>query len=860
MNKLFCFFLIGFQFVYAQKAVTLLNALGQLTKQHSVEFSYNPEQINTYKTVYINPSGSLTIQIEALQKQRLLTFQKINNNNYIIFKDKIHLKSICGKFTDPNGNPVESAQIWGLKEPITTNKNGFFRYTPKKTSELQNSISILAIGYKTTSVPISNFTNNCNTFVLEKEIIPLKEVTIYNYLTKGIFKTKNGGFKIDISNTGILPGVIEPDIIQSLQFIPGVQSPDENIFGLHIRGSTPDQNLVLYDNTKVYQDAHFYGFVSAFNPSVVNSVTLYRSSTKSKYGEHTGGVITVGVDNTIPQKLTMGISSTLTHSSAYLKSPLFKNKLGIAVSARRSLTDVFDNITTKNLSEIAFQNTSIENSSINPEEENTGSNNDFKYEDYSAKLIFKPYESLTFSFGFTSNKNDLKFDGLNSIQNTSNRERLLTKNQLFNESVSFKNKTLGTHTLQLGYTTFSKTYTGLDEFNRNTPPRLLEITFGKENFIDETSLRYKFKKQLNKNFNILAGYERNRYESGFSAKNLGTNLSVFEDNFNGKETAQAFSSDLELDLKKWRANLGIRRQFFNRLNRVFWEPRLFVNYSPLHKLWIKYSFEKKHQSVSRITDLRNDGLGNLFDRLWVISTNEELPILSSTQSSLGLDYQKKGWTVDLELYIKKLEGIGILLTDNIFEPRNVTGDNDVKGLDLLIKKQWKNYSTWLSYSFLDSNYTFQEINNNIPFNGDFDITHSLAWTHNYSFKNFEFSLGYKLRTGIPYTSKQLDLNAPEGNFITFDNYNDKRLPNYHRLDGSIVYNTHLDKNKRIKSQFGISFQNITNKRNILSKDFKVVEVNNPTDSSNPTLPSLEEITRRSLRFTPNVFFKIDFSL
>ncbi len=860
MNKFFWLFLMSFQLVYSQKTITLLSALEQLTNKHGIEFSYNPDQIDVNKYISITPSINLQVQIKDIQKQAQVIFEKINNNNYIVFINEELLESICIKFVDNNGNPVEKASIWGFQKTLKTDINGIVRCSLKKEFDVRNSYPILVEGYKVVFVPIGNFLENCKTIKLEREIIALKEVTISNYLTKGIFKDKNGGVKVDLANTGILPGVIEPDIIQSLQFIPGVQSPDENIFGLHIRGSTPDQNLVLYDATKVYQDAHFYGLVSAFNPSVINSVTLYRSSTKSKYGGHAGGVISVAVDNSVPKNFATGISSTLTHTGAYLKAPIFKDKLGIILSARRSLTDLIDNITIKNLSEVAFQNTTIGNYLTDEGGRNNKSDNVFKYEDYSAKLIFKPYKSLTFNFGFSSNENDLRFKGLNINENTDDKDILFSKNQLANQSLIFENEKLGTHMLQLSYTTFLKKYSGFNNFNRNTAPRLLEITFGKENFIDEASLKYEFEKRLNKDFTIIAGYDRSRYKSGFTAQNFGPNFSVFEDAFQGEETAQALWSSLELDLKKWRVNLGIRRQFFSRINNAFWEPRLFVNYSPLPKLWLRYGFEKKHQSISRITDLRNDGLGNLFDRLWVISTNQELPILSSKQSSLGLDYQKKGWTLDAEVYIKKLKGIGILLTENIFEPQNVTGNNDVKGIDILIKKRWKNYESWLSYSFLDSDYTFKDINANLPFNGNYDITHSLVWTHTYTLKNFQFSLGSKFRTGIPYSLKQLDLTAPESNFLKIEDFNGRRLPNYYRLDGSILYTTYLDKKKHIKTQLGVAFQNITNKRNILSKDARVIEVNNPIASENSTIPSLEEITRQSLGFTPNIVFKIDFLL
>ena len=57
----------------------------------------------------------------------------------------------------------------------------------------------------------------------------LEEVVISRYLTKGIF-VKSGGIKnIRTQDFGILPGLIEPDVLQTIQALPGINSIDERI-------------------------------------------------------------------------------------------------------------------------------------------------------------------------------------------------------------------------------------------------------------------------------------------------------------------------------------------------------------------------------------------------------------------------------------------------------------------------------------------------------------------------------------------------------------------------------------------------------------------------------------------------------
>ncbi len=685
----------------------------------------------------------------------------------------------------------------------------------------------------------------------------LDEVVIKSYITKGIRKKKNGTLAIALPKTGILPGVIEPDVLLTLQNIPGLQSPDETVNGLHIRGSTPDQNLILYDHVKMYGSAHFFGLLSVFNPYTIDEVSLFRSSTRAKYGGHAGGVISIGVDDQIPDKPKLGFSSTLTHASINTKIPVFKDKFAIIASARRGFTDIINSITFERKSELAFQNTAVLNDLVSSNNQDLDTKEDFFYEDYFSKIVFKPNPSLKFDFGILYNSNKLSFENQNNNSSLAFRDGLREENRSWYESVEFSNDKFGSHRLQLSETNFNKKFIGVNRFDPTIrQPTLLEITFEKGNFIDEVSFSYIGKKAFSKSISAEIGYERNRSTVGYEVENIGLNFTTSREFLIGSETSQAFFGEVQYKKESLFVNTGVRRQYFNRFNKVFWEPRFFVNYNISKKLWVNYAFEKKNQSISQITDLRNDGLGNLFDRIWVVSTENNVPILKSNQHTIGIDFQNKDWTINVEVYSKKLDGIGVLLNDDIFNPRNVTGKNTIKGLDFLVKKKWNQFSSWLSYSYSKSRFRFQEINNNQPFDGVFDRPHRLSWNNNWVFKKFEFALGYTFSSGIPFTEKELNFNRPESSFLSFGNFNERRLPNYSRIDFSGVYNFYLDKLKRIKARAGFNIQNTINEQNLLSRDFQVIEAFNNNDEE-INIPTLKKIDRVSIRFTPNLFFRVE---
>ena len=108
-------------------------------------------------------------------------------------------------------------------------------------------------------------TKNKNVLTAEK-IEELETIIISNYLARGITKKDQGVFEVNFDDFAVLPGLIEPDALQTVRFLPGVESINEKISDLNIRGGTQDQNLVLWDGIRMYQSGHFFGLISAINP------------------------------------------------------------------------------------------------------------------------------------------------------------------------------------------------------------------------------------------------------------------------------------------------------------------------------------------------------------------------------------------------------------------------------------------------------------------------------------------------------------------------------------------------------------------------------------------------------------------
>lgn len=150
------------------------------------------------------------------------------------------------------------------------------------------------------------------------------------------------------------------------------------------------------------------------------------------------------------------------------------------------------------------------------------------------------------------------------------------------------------------------------------------------------------------------------------------------------------------------------------------------------------------------------------------------------------------------------------------------------------------FRSWLSYSLSEAEYEFLSISPQ-AFPASYDQRHVLQWVNIYKAGKWDYSLGVSFKSGLPYTDA---LGVASGE-IVYSDLNGARLPNYFKIDASIVY-----KFKRSSSGnafVALSFQNILNTRNEFSRQYRLSDVNQ--------LITRDEI---GLKFTPNLSVNYSF--
>lgn len=114
----------------------------------------------------------------------------------------------------------------------------------------------------------------------------------------------------------------EPDPIRALINLPGIAGGIEGTTGLHVRGSTPDQTLVLLDGGTIYNSGHFFGFLSVFHSAAIGSLELYRGYIPSKYSGRLSSVLSVNTKSGRADSSRTELSFGLLNTSYLREGPL----------------------------------------------------------------------------------------------------------------------------------------------------------------------------------------------------------------------------------------------------------------------------------------------------------------------------------------------------------------------------------------------------------------------------------------------------------------------------------------------------------------------------------------------------------
>jgi hypothetical protein len=706
-----------------------------------------------------------------------------------------------------SGEMLIGATIWeeNTTNGTTTSSNGYFSLLCHG-----NIINFSFIGYKTISIKFDKDT------LVSVYLEPGQELNEIKVTADRVKKFNINTLTVkELNNIPAIGG--KPDVLKTLQLLPGIQSQAEGTSLINVRGGNPGENLYLIDNVQLLYVNHLGGFMSVFNPDMINSMEVYKGGFPAKYGGKLSSVmaITQREGNNKQWKGNLGIG--ITDASFSVEGPLIKDKASIVVTGRKTLID-YPMMLISVLTDQSFIlyygfydiNAKV---SYRPNNKNSYHINLYMGNDYIN------YSSIVNNKRFESGKINNKWGSwmLSGRWNTVVTPRL------------FVNNILSTTNYQLKTNYEYKSYSEHDS---------IEYDGNNLSLVNDLSFRSDWQYKVSMNYNVEFGAKMTTLGH---IPNKTTQINGVEQEYEhirSFENAAYVGNQIHL-FNFIDANIGLRVVNFQNkgYSKTVLEPRVIINanLNPNHSINFTY------QKMSQFAHLLFSSGTVLNNEIWV-PVDKNLEPSGSTQFGAGWKASFRNGEYDLELgvYHKSMdnlatykEGYSNLLGDGGWRNKLETGGTGKsKGIELLLRKKQGDWTGFIAYSFSKTTRRFSGINGNDEYLFEFDRPHvaSINISRKLSAK-WSANATWVYQTGLPYTPVIGRQYIPDGidgfkEALIYGKRNSDRMENYHRLDLGFIKTISTKRGR--KAEWNFSVYNAYNRHNPsayyysgLKKDFRI---------------------------------------
>lgn len=849
--------------VFNYKNTPLSEALKQVSKNMNIWISFDSKAMSEH---VVNGTYSSQDPDELINQLLKDTGYKVEKKfgNYLVVPESPEKSvqsatfiNVTGLLTDDvTGEQLPYATIFLPEQNLflSTSVNGTFTFRIPATQSIRLNIQYLGYQKIDSTLSISGL-SPVLAFRMKQKTMELAPIQVKRDRLKMIDQNKDAGHST-VNPIGFvnLPNMGENDIFRTIQLLPGIGYA-EGSSGLNIRGGTADQNLVLFDGFTLYNLDHFFGTFSSVNPNVVKDIQIFKGGFDSRYGERISGIvdITGKTGNKYSPKISGGLN--LISGNLTAEVPISK-KLTLIVAGRRSYADIYKSYLVENMIENQVEDISspLRKSSIVQLQPG------YYFYDYNSKLTFSKSEKEKMSVSVFGGKDFLSSAGEGKIKQLFSKTTDDTNWENYGFSFSWIkqwHEKFFTN-LQIGYSGYQNNYDNQTVVSSRIKAKNSVINIfdsDEENQLNDFSASLKNQFSINLKNAIDFGFQ-SKYNEFTYLKNAGSDA-YYSDISNSSWLYSSFIQYNTQEIENLSLKLGGRISRYNQTSGFYYEPRISGNYRVNDFIRLKFAAGRYYQFLSKVAPTQSYGYNRDF---WVISDGTKHPVLSSNHFIAGTNLSYKHFSFDAEAYYKTMDGLQLFLYIPTYQKNNdpgsfippgqqrrilpskfITGSGHALGLDLLIKYESSNFTSWISYSRSKSIRNFKEINQNADVPAPYEKAHELKWTNLLSWKKWNFSGMWIYSTGQPYLLKQTIDKTLTGKFI-YD-----KLPDFKRLDISANYNFHIQK---VQIKLGASIINLLNQDNyndIYSRDFNF-------DST-----SFNETTYvKSLGITPNFFINFQY--
>lgn len=703
-----------------------------------------------------------------------------------------------------------SVYVKEAKTGVVTNPYGFYSITvPAGTYTIQYSY----VGYVSKSMTIELTANRTENIRLDENVQQMEEIVVSapkpeeEDQVQTVTMSRN---VVNIEQVKKLPALFgEPDIIKTIQTMPGVVSAGEGTTGFFVRGGGADQNLMLIDEAPVYDASHFFGLFSVFNADVVKGAQLYKGGIPAQYGGRLSSILDVRTKDGNNQKF--GGSATISNiaAKAMLEGPIQKDKSSFLVSARRSYIEAF--------------------MPLAPDP--AARDNKVYFYDFNAKVNFKPTnKDRVFVAGYFGR--DVFRFGSDFSFSWGNQTATVRWNHLYSDRL------------------FSNTTAVFSNFDYKLVSNQAAQGFEWSAYLREFSVKQDLNYYLSTRHLLTFGAS-----ASHRSFNPGTIAPKANSIFTNVQMERMYAMDYALyaDAEsqlgaKWVLQYGLRYSLFQNMG----ETTLRIYDDPQNNVNIRYT-ERHYRPWETIQTYQN--LEPRFSARYLVSTNQSLkfsynrmaqylhllsnstvPVPFNTWSpsspylkpqladQVALGYVRtsadKTYELSTEVFYKDMSNVtdfadnaNLLLNSNVaVEYRQ--GTSRAYGWEVHLQKHKGRLTGYVSYTLSRVTRDIPGVNNGQTFFANHDRLHSLNVVGTYELnKKWSFGAAFTYGTGRPITLPAGRYEIDGQNVAFYTERNGYRLPDFHRLDLSATLDPRRNEGRSWKSQWVFTLYNAYNRQN-----------------------------------------------
>ncbi len=791
------------QFITAQTNIALTAGvysgaeLIEIIENKKIVVSYASSALTKQKVNITNTNYTFGTLLPLLFNTEQYSFIYRENKIIIQAKRGSNLKNIMGYVQEKTSSErLIGAYVFieSLKIGTTTNAFGYFSLTLDALDTVV--LNIGALGYSNVQ---RKAYPSAEAFVYtvenKTEQLATVEVSSKPMLTE-ITQMSTAQFSAEFTKR--TPSFLgEPDVLKTVQTLPGVQGGMEASTGIFVRGGGADQNLLLLDGVPVYNASHLFGLFSVFNADAIKNVNLIKGGFPARYGGRLSSILSIDMREGNLQEFHGNGSIGLISSRFTLEGPIVKNKMSFMVSARRTYWDLLvKGIQAARGAESFFA---------------------YHFDDVNAKVNYVLSKKDRLYLSFYTGNDVLKLNaGLVGGDDDQikigwgNRTSALRWNHLYSDNL-FGNLTATYSRYKFG------TQAAIAMDNMET------VNLDYESSISDIGLKYDLEYQKFTRHKIRFGASYVYHQSKPNAILEGENLAESQAGDVNAHDAYAYAEDDWFINENLKLSLGAHYATYFVENKTYHilQPRAAVRYALTNDWSLKASYAKMAQFIHLLS---NDGSGLPTD-LWVSSTAKVRPQLAN-QVAFGSFHQfgQRKWEVSAEVFHKEMknlitykDGASFITSTDWQSAVESNGKGWAYGTEFFLNKLEGKTTGWVSYTWSVSEREFENINlgKRYPFKYDRRHNTSVVLNHEFS-KRFDVGMNWTYATGQAFslpTTTYYVLNANTGEAelrIDYSERNSYRYPAYHRLDISMNFRK---KTKWGERTWNVSIYNVYNRQN-----------------------------------------------